>query len=55
MNTSMNKKCYIFDVDGTLTEPRRPVTKKFKKSFMKWAKDKEIYISTGSDFANYNI
>jgi len=47
----MNKKCYIFDVDGTLTEPRRPVTKKFKKSFMKWAKDKEIYISTGSDFA----
>lgn len=45
-----NKTCYIFDVDGTLTKPREQVTKKFKRSFMNWAKDKQLFISTGSDF-----
>ena len=35
MNILKNKKCYIFDVDGTLTDPRQPVDKKFKDKFIK--------------------
>ena len=45
-----NKTCYIFDVDGTLTKPREQVTKKFKRSFINWSKEKQLFISTGSDF-----
>jgi phosphomannomutase len=40
---------YIFDVDGTLTPSRLPIDKKFKKFFIEWMKDKNVYLVTGSD------
>lgn len=44
---------YLFDVDGTLTEPRKPITKKHLKALSRWlefpsAKGR-CYIITGSD------
>ena len=44
------KICYVFDVDGTLTEARMPATSDFVDIFTKWAIDKQLYIATGSDF-----
>lgn len=43
-------RCYIFDVDGTLTAPRKHIDSNFKTQFLNWAKDKDLYIATGSDF-----
>ena len=45
-----NKVCYIFDVDGTLTEPRQSILEEHKNIFTEWAKGKQCFISTGSDF-----
>ena len=45
-----NKICYIFDVDGTLCEPRQKMLEKNKKTFLEWSKDKQCFICTGSDF-----
>jgi len=45
-----NKTCYIFDVDGTLTEPREEMTKEFVNEFLFWSMQKQCFISTGSDF-----
>lgn len=45
-----NKVCYIFDVDGTLTEPRQPMTPAFAKEFREWSTNKQCFVSTGSDF-----
>ena len=49
-------RCYIFDVDGTLTEPREKMNPKFAKQFVKWsqvrrARGDYFYIATGSDFS----
>jgi len=41
----------VFDVDGTLTEPRQKIKEEHKEEFINWAKDKKCFISTGSDFA----
>ena len=43
-------KCYLFDVDGTLTLPRRKIEEKFAKKFARWSTGKTLYIATGSDF-----
>ena len=43
------KKIFIFDVDGTLTPSRRPMTKEFQKFFGEWAKTNKFYLVTGSD------
>lgn len=40
---------YVFDLDGTLTPPRLPMTASFEKFFLNWAKDKKCFIATGSD------
>ena len=40
---------YIFDIDGTLTPHRQPATDEFVEFFTEWQKDKEFYLSTGSD------
>ena len=40
---------YVFDLDGTLTPPRLPMTPAFEKFFIRWAKDKKCFIATGSD------
>jgi phosphomannomutase len=45
-----NKICYIFDVDGTLTEPREEMNQSFANEFLFWSMGKQCYISTGSDF-----
>ena len=42
-------KIFIFDVDGTLTPSRLPMTKKFQKFFKEWAKKNKFYLVTGSD------
>ena len=46
-----NKICYLFDVDGTLTEPREKMLEEHAEFFKKWAVNKQLYISTGSDFS----
>ena len=46
-----NKICYIFDVDGTLTEPRKYMNTSFINEFRLWSKDKQCIIATGSDFS----
>ena len=45
-----NKICYIFDVDGTLTEPRQQMSPDFLREFKAWSEDKQCIIATGSDF-----
>ena len=45
-----NKICYVFDVDGTLTEPREEMNYSFSNEFLFWSMNKQCYISTGSDF-----
>ena len=42
-------KIYIFDVDGTLTPSRQPMTKEFKKFFKEWVNKNKFYLVTGSD------
>ena len=45
-----NKVCYVFDVDGTLTEHRKKISASFQREFFSWAEDKQCFISTGSDY-----
>ena len=40
---------YVFDMDGTLTPPRLPMTAEFATLFNKWQKKHICYIATGSD------
>lgn len=42
---------YLFDMDGTLTPPRLPMTESFAAAFLPWLKTHKAYIATGSDFA----
>ena len=42
-------KIYIFDVDGTLTPSRRPMTEDFAKFFDKWSSKNKFYLVSGSD------
>ena len=42
-------RIYIFDVDGTLTPSRLPMTKEFEKGFKKWVEKNKFYLVTGSD------
>tara|TARA_R110000751_G_scaffold256398_1_gene355877 strand:- start:1219 stop:1947 length:729 start_codon:yes stop_codon:yes gene_type:complete len=42
---------YLFDVDGTLTEPRQPMTKDFANLFRYFMKNKLVYLVSGSDLA----
>ena len=45
-----NKICYVFDVDGTLTEPRQQIDDAFANEFILWSMQKQCFIATGSDF-----
>jgi len=47
----MPDRIYLFDVDGTLTEPLEPITEKFADTFLSWMreKNKKVYIVTGSN------
>ena len=42
-------KVYIFDVDGTLTPSRLPMTEEFLEFFNDWSKINTFYLVTGSD------
>ena len=46
-------KNFLFDVDGTLTPHRQPMTDEFKHFFMKMLRDKgedeKVFLVTGSD------
>ena len=42
-------KVFIFDVDGTLTPSRQPMTEEFQKFFKQWIKKNKFYLVTGSD------
>lgn len=50
MNVEQNKICYVFDVDGTLTQPRKFMDPSFQKEFSTWMKNKQCFIATGSDY-----
>ena len=43
------KRIYIFDVDGTLTPSRRPMTEDFLEFFNGWSKQNPFYLVSGSD------
>ena len=42
-------RIFIFDVDGTLTPSRLPMTKEFQKFFSIWSQLNTFYLVTGSD------
>ena len=42
---------YVFDMDGTLTPARLPMTEEFKAEFLPWLKTHTAFIATGSDYA----
>ena len=44
-------RTYIFDVDGTLTPSRLPMTKEFKNFFSVWSELNKFYLVTGSDLS----
>ena len=41
---------YLFDMDGTLTPPRLPMTAEFSEKFYQWQQTHRNYIATGSDY-----
>lgn len=43
------KKCYIFDVDGTLTPSRGLIDKEFLEWFLDFVSKEKVYLATGSD------
>ena len=43
------KKCYIFDVDGTLTPSRGFIDEEFLKWFLDFVSKEKVYLATGSD------
>ena len=42
-------KCFLFDVDGTLTEPRQPMDFEFATWFENWIPKHDVYLISGSD------
>ena len=45
----MKEKCFLFDVDGTLTESRKPIDPQFLTFMFNFCKDNDVYLVTGSD------
>lgn len=46
----MDDKLFIFDIDGTLTEPRQQIDNKYYGIFTNFIVDKMVYLVTGSDY-----
>ncbi|MEM7424577.1 MAG: HAD-IIB family hydrolase [Pseudomonadota bacterium] len=42
-------RMYLFDVDGTLTEPRQPIDPDFAQFFERFCKSHPVYLVSGSD------
>ena len=47
----MKKRVFIFDVDGTLTPSRLPMTDEMDRYFGAWLKHNKFYLVTGSDIS----
>lgn len=47
----MNQQALLFDVDGTLTPSRHPITTEMKEFFTKFCMDHDVYLVSGSDYA----
>ena len=45
----MHSTCFLFDVDGTLTEPRQEMSPEFSGFFSSWMDNKNVYLVSGSD------
>ena len=45
----MNSFCFLFDVDGTLTDARQPMESEFVDFFESWMNGKNVYLVSGSD------
>jgi len=45
----MKKEVFVFDVDGTLTEPRQPIDSEFSEWLLDFCKSNDVYLVTGSD------
>ena len=43
-------KIYLFDIDGTLTEPRQKMSDNHVLAFLSWMTNKNVYLVTGSDY-----
>jgi phosphomannomutase len=43
------KECYVFDIDGTLTESRQKISEQFLTFMLNFCKDNDVYLVTGSD------
>ena len=43
-------KIYLFDIDGTLTPARQPMSKDFAEFFIEFCKKNVVYLCTGSDW-----
>ena len=48
---------YLFDVDGTLTQPSQPITEDFAAVFLEWMEDNDarVYLVTGNDIKKTKI
>jgi len=51
MSIDPYRTIYIFDVDGTLTEPRQKMTEDFQWLFCDWSQTREVVLATGSDYS----
>jgi len=49
VNKKRPNKCFLFDVDGTLTEPRQRMTEDFALFFSDWMEGKDVFLVSGSD------
>lgn len=47
----MDKKVFIFDVDGTLTEPRQPMDVEMIPVLERFISERTVFLATGSDYA----
>ena len=43
------REVFVFDVDGTLTEPRLRIDEQFFNYMLNFCKDNDVYLITGSD------
>lgn len=43
------EKIFVFDVDGTLTEPRQPINRDFRTFFCEFSERNTVYLASGSD------
>ena len=45
----MNRKHYLFDVDGTLTKPMQKMSAPFRDKFLKWMEGRSVFLVAGSN------